>query len=51
VIVAGVGLPVTGGRTVKGYAAPETQVLFLLGGCTVPVNAVVYFPGHLVDYP
>jgi|SRR5262245_29042350 len=50
-IVAGVGLPIAGGRSVKGYAAPQTQVLFLLGGCTVAVNAEVYFSGHLVDSP
>ena len=51
VIVAGVGLPIGGGRTVKGYAAPQTQVLFLIGGCTVTVNSQVWFSGHLVDYP
>ena len=51
VIVGGVGLPISGGRTVKGYAAPETNVLFLLQFCTVPVNANVYFSGYLVDYP
>ena len=43
VIVAGVGLPTAGGRTVKGYAAPGTDVLFVVGGCTVPVNTNVYF--------
>jgi hypothetical protein len=51
VIVAGVGLPIAGGRTVKGYAAPGTDVLFLLGGCTVPVNTNVHFSGELVSYP
>jgi len=50
VIVSGVGLPIGGGRTVTGYAAPETQVLFLLGGCTVTVNTDVYFSGRLVDF-
>lgn len=51
IIVSGVGLPIAGGRRVKAYAAPGTQVLFLLGGCTVTVNTNVYFAGRLVDYP
>ncbi len=51
VIVNGVGLPIGGGRTMKGYAAPGTQVLFLIGGCTVDVNVNVYFSGQLVDFP
>lgn len=51
VIVHGVGLPIGGGRTLKAYAAPGTEVLFLLGGCNVNVNTTVYFSGKLVDYP
>lgn len=50
-IVEGVGLPIGGGRVMKGYAAPGTQVLFLLGGCIVDVNTVVHFSGRLVDFP
>ena len=50
-IVNGVGLPIGGGRTMKAYAAPKTEVLFLLGGCTVNVNTVVWFTGRLVDFP
>lgn len=51
VIVESVGLPSGGGRVIQGYAAPGTQVLFLLGGCTVDVNTVVYFSGRLVNFP
>jgi hypothetical protein len=51
IIVSGVGLPISGGRTVKAYAAPGTDILFLLGLCTVPVNTNVHFSGMLVDYP
>lgn len=51
VIVSGVGLPIGGGRTMKAYAAPETEVLFLVGGCTVNLNTNVYFSGRLVDFP
>jgi hypothetical protein len=40
-IVAGIHLPISGGRKPKGYAAPGTQVLFLVGRCTVPVNTVL----------
>ena len=50
-IVFQVGLPAGGGRTVRGYGAPNTEVLFLIGGCTVPVNATVWFSGRLVDFP
>lgn len=50
-IVSGVGLPIAGGRTMKAYAAPETDILFLIGGCTVNVNTNVWFSGQLVDYP
>lgn len=51
VIVSGIGLPIGGGRTMKAYAAPETQVLFLIGGCNVTVNTNVWFSGQLVDFP
>ena len=51
IVVEGVGLPIGGGRTVTGYAAPGTEVLFLLGGCIVDVNTVVHFSGRLVDFP
>jgi hypothetical protein len=51
VIVSGHSLPVSGGRTMKAYAAPGTNVLFLIGGCTVKVNTTVYFSGQLVNYP
>lgn len=51
IIVHGVGLPIGGGRTMKAYAAPGTEVLFLLGGCNVDVNTTVHFSGKLVDYP
>ena len=51
VIVHRVGLPAAGGRQVRAYAAPGTQVLFLIGNCTVPVNTTVHFAGQLVDYP
>ena len=51
IITHGVGLPVGGGRTMKAYAAPGTEVLFLLGGCNVDVNTTVHFSGKLVDYP
>ena len=53
IIVAGIGLPLAGGRTVIGYAAPGTEVLYLVGGCQlgVKVNTSVYFAGELVPYP
>ena len=51
VIVSRVGLPVAGGRPVRGYAAPGTQILFLMGGCTVAVNTSVYLSGQLIPYP
>jgi hypothetical protein len=51
VIASGHSLPVSGGRTMKAYAAPGTDVLFLIGGCTVKVNTTVYFSGQLVNYP
>lgn len=49
-IVGGVGLPIRGGRTVHGYAAPETDVLVLLGGSNRTLNMSVSFAGHLVAY-
>ena len=51
VIVAGRGLPLAGGRTVQAYAAPGTEVVYQIGGCTVPVNTRVWFAGHLIDFP
>jgi hypothetical protein len=35
----------------QAYAAPGTEVLYLIGGCTVPVNTRVWFSGRLVDFP
>jgi len=51
VIVAGRGLPIAGGRTMRAYAAPGTDVLYLIGGCTVAVNTRVSFAGRLIDVP
>jgi len=51
VIVAGRGLPLAGGRTMQAYAAPGTDVLYLIGGCTVAVNTRVSFAGRLIDFP
>jgi hypothetical protein len=51
VIVAGRGLPLAGGRTLRAYAAPGTEVVYQIGGCTVPVNTRVWFAGRLVDFP
>ena len=51
VIVAGRGLPLAGGRTLQAYAAPGTDVLYLIGGCTVAVNTQVWFSGRLIDSP
>jgi hypothetical protein len=51
VILGDVGIPISGGRAMQAYAAPGTNVMFLLQLCTVPVNANVYFSGYLVDYP
>jgi len=51
VIVNGVGLPIGDGRSMTAYAAPGTQVLFLIGGCTVDINVNVWFAGRLVDFP
>ena len=49
VIVAGRSL--AGGRTMQAYAAPGTEVVYQLGGCTVPVNTRVWFAGRLIDLP
>jgi hypothetical protein len=51
VIVAGRGLSLAGGRTVQAYAAPGTEVVYQIGGCTVPVNTRVWFSGRLIDLP
>ena len=48
-IVGGIGLPIYGGRRVRGYAAPGTDVLVLLGGSNRTLNFSVSFAGHLVD--
>ena len=50
-IVHQVGLPAGGGRQVTAYAESGTDILFLIGGCTVPVNATFKFSGRLVDAP
>lgn len=52
-IVSGIGIPLGGGRTVRAYAAPETDVLFLIGGCSagVSLNVTVSFAGQLLDFP
>ena len=51
VIVAGRGLPLAGGRTMQAYAAPGTEVVYQIGGCTVLVNTRVWFSGRLIDLP
>jgi hypothetical protein len=51
VIVAGRGLPIGGGRSMQAYAAPGTEVVYQIGGCTVAVNTQVWFSGRLVDFP
>jgi hypothetical protein len=51
IVATGIGLPISGGRTLRAYAGPGTQVLFIVGGCTVPVSAGVSFSGRLVDFP
>lgn len=50
IIAAGIGLPVAGGRAMTGYAAPGSEVFFLVGGCTVNLNTQVYFAGRLIDF-
>jgi hypothetical protein len=52
-IFAGVGLPAAGGRPMRAYAAPNTNVLFLVGGCQsgILLNTTVHFAGQLIDYP
>ncbi len=51
-IVGGIGVPLAGGRAMRGYGAPETNVLFMIGGCPlgVTLNATVSFTGHLLDF-
>lgn len=51
-IVSRVGVPVSGGRTLRGYGAPESNVLFMIGGCPsgVTLNVKVSFTGHLLDF-
>lgn len=53
IIVSATGLPLAGGRTMRGYAAPDTNVLFLIGGCPtgVTLNITVSFAGQLLDFP
>lgn len=51
IIVGGVGVPVDGGRTMKAYAGPGTEVNFIIAGCTSNVNASVRFNGRLINYP
>lgn len=50
-IVAGIGLPIGGGRRLIGYAAPRTDVLVLLGGSNRTLNFTVSFTGRLIRYP
>jgi hypothetical protein len=50
-IVAGRGLPLAGGRTLQAYAAPGTDVVYQIGGCTVAVNTRAWFSGRLIDSP
>ena len=50
-IVGGVGVPVEGGRTMKAYAGPGTDVNFIIARCTSNVNASVRFNGRLIDFP
>ena len=47
-VVGGIGLPIFGGRRVRGYAAPGTDVLVLLGGSNRTLNFSISFAGHLV---
>jgi hypothetical protein len=51
VIAAGRGLPLAGGRTMQAYAAPGTEVVYQIKGCTVPLNTQVWFAGRLIDSP
>ncbi len=50
-IVAGIGLPIGGGRRLIGCAAPRTDVLVLLGGSNRTLNFTVSFTGRLIRYP
>ena len=51
-IVSAIGVPLAGGRAMRAYGAPETNVLFMIGGCPlgVTLNATVSFTGHLLDF-
>jgi hypothetical protein len=49
-IVQSIGVPMGGGRTMRAYAGPETDVHFSVGGCPANVNATVSFSGQLVDF-
>jgi hypothetical protein len=49
-IVQSIGVPAGGGRTMRAYAGPETDVRFSVGGCPANVNATVSFSGQLVDF-
>lgn len=51
-IVSGLGLPIAGGRFMRAYGVPESNVLFMIGGCPfgVTLNAKVSFTGHLLDF-
>ncbi|MGH7573307.1 MAG: hypothetical protein ACREMK_15900 [Gemmatimonadota bacterium] len=51
-IVGGVGVPIAGGRIMRAYGVPESNVLFMIGGCPsgVTLNATVSFTGHLLDF-
>ena len=35
----------------QAYAAPGTEVVYQIAGCTVPVNTRVWFSGRLIDFP
>lgn len=49
-IIQSIGVPAGGGRTMRAYAGPETDVRFSVGGCPANVNATVSFSGQLVDF-
>ena len=44
------GLPARGGRRMRAYAGPNTEVFFSIRGCTVSVNGNVSFSGRLIDF-
>lgn len=49
-IVAGTTLPVAGGRQLTAYAPPNSEVIFVISGCSDPVHASVSFTGRLVRF-